>query len=346
MIADIALATLGLVILLLAGDALVKGAVNLALRIGVPALLVSLTIVAFGTSAPELLISVAAILDGAPGIAMGNVVGSNIANILLVLGVPALLSGLDTSQSETRKTYSMMIAASVLFVALATLGPFTWWHGVILLAGLALVLGDAFRTARAHRRDNRAAQRAGAAGEVATVPEDAGPEDAVREEGAAEDEAADLEGADEEMPGWKVALFLLLGLVGLPVGADILVDSSVNIAATLGVPDTVIGLTLVALGTSLPELATTVMAAIRRQADVALGNVIGSNMFNLLAIIGISSFVGDIPVDPALLRFDLWVMLGASVLLAPFVFLRWPMGRAWGVALTAGYIAYIYLVVA
>ena len=324
MIVDIALATLGLVILLLAGDALVKGAVNLALRIGVPALLVSLTIVAFGTSAPELLISVAAILDGAAGIAMGNVVGSNIANILLVLGIPALLSGLDTSQSETRKTYSMMIAASVLFIALAMAGPFTWWHGLILLAGLALVLGDAFRAARAHRRDTRAAQSAASADEV----------------------AEDLEGADEEMPGWKVALFLLLGLVGLPLGADILVDSSVSIAAALGVPDTVIGLTLVALGTSLPELATTVMAAIRRQADVALGNVIGSNMFNLLAIIGISSFVGDIPVDPGLLRFDLWVMLGASVLLAPFVFLRWHMGRAWGVALTAGYILYIYLVVA
>jgi cation:H+ antiporter len=324
MIVDIALATLGLVILLLAGDALVKGAVNLALRIGVPALLVSLTIVAFGTSAPELLISVAAILDGAAGIAMGNVVGSNIANILLVLGVPALLTGLDPSQSETRKTYSMMVAASVLFIALALLGPFTWWHGAILLAGLALVLGDAFRTARAHRRDTRAAERA------ATAPQ-------VEEE---------LEGADDEMPGWKVGMFLLLGLVGLPLGADILVDSSTSIAETLGVPDTVIGLTLVALGTSLPELATTVMAAIRRQADVALGNVIGSNMFNLLAIIGISSFVGDIPVDPALLRFDLWVMLGTSILLAPFVFLRWNMGRAWGVALTAAYIGYIYLVVA
>ncbi|RDC72092.1 sodium:calcium antiporter [Rhodovulum sp. 12E13] len=323
MLTDILLASLGLVILLLAGDALVRGAVNLALRIGVPALLVSLTIVAFGTSAPELLISVAAILDGAPGIALGNVVGSNTANILLVLGIPALMTGLATEGHDTRKTYSMMIAASVLFIALAFAGPFTWWHGLILLAGLSVVLGDAFRSARNHRRDNREAAEA-----------------------AVEAEEIDLEGADDEMPGWKVALFLVLGLVGLPLGADILVDSSVRIAETLGVPDTVIGLTLIAIGTSLPELATTVMAAIRRQADVALGNVIGSNMFNLLAIIGVSSFVGEIPVDPVLLRFDLWVMLGASLLLAPFVFLHWRMGRAWGVALSALYVGYLYLVVA
>ncbi len=322
MVTDVLVAGLGLVILLLAGDALVKGAVNLALRIGVPALLVSLTIVAFGTSAPELLISVAAIADDAPGIALGNVVGSNTANILLVLGIPALVSGLVTEGCETRKTYTMMLAASVLFIALAFLGPFTWWHGTILLGGLALVLGDAFRTARDHRRDARAAAALTAEADL------------------------DLDGADDEMPGWKVGLYLVLGLVGLPLGADLLVDSAVSIAATLGVPDTVIGLTLIAIGTSLPELATTVMAALRRQADVALGNVIGSNVFNLLAIIGIASFVGDIPVDPAVLRFDLWVMLGASVLLAPFVFFHWRMGRAWGVALTAAYAAYLYLVVA
>ena len=322
MAGDALMATLGLVILLLAGDALVKGAVNLALRIGVPALLVSLTIVAFGTSAPELLISIAAIADDAAGIALGNVVGSNTANILLVLGVPALISGLDTGATESRKTYTMMMAASVLFIALAFLGPFTWWHGAILLAGLALMLGDAARAARAHRAD---------AAEAAAL---------------ASDDPDDLEGADPDMPGWKLGLFLVLGLIGLPLGADILVDSASDIAEELGVPDTVIGLTLVALGTSLPELATTVMAALRNQTDVALGNVIGSNMFNLLAIIGISSFVGAIPVDPAVLRFDLWVMLGASALLAPFVFLHWRMGRAWGVALTGAYLAYLYVVVA
>ncbi|MEM6738910.1 MAG: sodium:calcium antiporter, partial [Pseudomonadota bacterium] len=165
-----------------------------------------------------------------------------------------------------------------------------------------------------------------------------------REANANEDEDLDLEGADDSMPGWKVATFLILGLIGLPLGADILVDSAVDIAAELGVPDTVIGLTLIAVGTSLPELATTVMAALRRQSDVALGNVIGSNMFNLLAIIGISTFVGPIPVDPSFLRFDLWVMLAASLLLAPFVFLRWHMGMGWGVALTGAYVAYLLVV--
>ena len=324
MLADIGMAGLGLVILLLAGDALVKGAVNLALRVGIPALLVSLTIVAFGTSAPELLISVAAIQDGAPGIALGNVVGSNIANILLVMGIPLLISVMHTGALDTRKTYSIMLASSVLFVALGFTGMFEWWHGLILLAGLGLVLGDAVHTARAHRRRGKAAAALAA------------------ENGTDEEE---IEGADDSMPSWRVGLFLVLGLVGLPLGADILVDASVNIATALGVSDTVIGLTLVAVGTSLPELATTVMAALRKQADVALGNVIGSNIFNLLAIIGIASLVGPIPVDPQFLALDFWVMLGASLLLAPIVFGRRDMGRTWGIGLCAAYLVYLAVVV-
>uniref|UniRef100_UPI0035678470 sodium:calcium antiporter n=1 Tax=Actibacterium sp. TaxID=1872125 RepID=UPI0035678470 len=140
---DLLYASLGLVILLLAGDSLVKGAVNMSLRLGVPALIVSLTIVAFGTSAPELLIAIKAVLDNAPGIALGNVVGSNTANVLLVLGIPAIISGLHTKECDTRRTYGMMLIATVLFIALCFAGPLTWWHGVILLAGLTLVLSDA-----------------------------------------------------------------------------------------------------------------------------------------------------------------------------------------------------------
>jgi cation:H+ antiporter len=143
------------------------------------------------------------------------------------------------------------------------------------------------------------------------------------------------------MPWWRIGVYLGLGLIGLPLGADLLVDSSIAIATVYGVSETVIGLTLVAIGTSLPELATTVMAAIRKHADVALGNVIGSNMFNLLGIIGISSLVGPIPVEPGLLRFDIWVMLAASLVLAPFVFLRWSMGGVVGVVFTALYLGYI-----
>ena len=317
---DWLLACLGLVILLLAGDSLVRGAVNLALRMGIPALVVSLTIVAFGTSAPELLIAIRALFDNAPGIAMGNVVGSNTANILLVLGFPALLAAMHTSECDTRKNYNYMIAGTLLFIALAFRGVFDFWAGLILLAALAAILTDSFLHARNHRRDAKAAA-------------------------AEAEDLEDLEGADPELPWWKILVFLLLGLVGLPLGADLLVDASVNIARTFHISEPVIGLTLVALGTSLPELATTTMAALRRQADVALGNVIGSNMFNLLAIIGVTSLLGPIPVAPQFMQFDLWVMLASSLLLVPFVFFKRDITRGWGVLLTALYLVYIAIVV-
>ncbi|MEP2781937.1 MAG: calcium/sodium antiporter [Pseudoruegeria sp.] len=305
---------LGLVILLLGGDSLVRGAVNLSLRLGVPALIVSLTIVSFGTSAPELLISIGAVTEGVPGLAMGNVIGSNTANVLLVLGVPALLAPMATSCCNTRKSYLITLGATFLFIALCFFGPITWWHALILLGYLAIVLLDNFREAVSHRADAKACNE------------------------------EEVEGADPNMSWPKIGLFILLGLIGLPLGADLLIDGAENIARTFGVPETVIGLTLVAIGTSLPELATTVMAALRKQADVALGNVIGSNMFNLLAIIGVAGLVGPLPVDPELLRFDLWVMLGATVLLVPFVFFKRDITRGWGIALTAGYVAYILTV--
>ena len=201
--------------------------------------------------------------------------------------------------------------ASVLFIALAFLGEFTVTSGLILLAALAFVLGVAFREARAHRKNGK------------------------------DSDLDDIEEADPDMPYWRIGIYLLLGLIGLPLGADLLVDNASIIARMYGVTDTVIGLTLVAIGTSLPELATTVMAALRRQADVALGNVIGSNMFNLLAIIGIATFVGPITVDPAFLRVDLWVMLGASLVLVPFVFFKKDITRTWGIILSAIYVVYL-----
>lgn len=312
------LSGLGLLILLLAGDALVKGAVNLSLRVGIPALIVSLTIVAFGTSAPELLISVEAIIRGVPGLALGNVVGSNTANILMVLGIPALLVGLDTSECDSRRNFVIMISATLAFIGLAFFGPFTWWHGLILLAGLIAMLCEAGWAARNHKRE-------AAAIEVADSPED-------------------VEGADPDMPWWQIILFLVLGLIGLPLGANILVDASVVIAAAYGVSESAIGLTLVAVGTSLPELATTVMAALRRHAAVALGNVIGSNIFNLLGIIGVASLIGPIPVDAEVLRFDLWIMLATSLLLVPFVYGKWIFGRAVGLVFSALYIIYVVVV--
>ncbi|RAP39933.1 sodium:proton exchanger [Rhodovulum viride] len=320
MASDLLNAGLGLALLLLAGDSLVKGAVNLSLRLGVPALIVSLTIVAFGTSAPELLISIKAVLDNSPGIAMGNVVGSNIANVLLVLGIPALMTGIRTDECDTRRTYALMVGSTLFFLFVCMIGPITWIHGIGLMLALGFVLVDAFLSARNHRRE------AAVAAEAARC--------------AAADEAEEVEGADPSLGWFKIGMFLVLGLLGLPLGADLLVDASISIAHEIGVSDTVIGLTLVAVGTSLPELATTVMAALRRQADVAMGNVIGSNMFNLLAIIGMASFFGDIAVPPEMLRFDLWIMLGAALLLTPFVVWKLALGRAWGAVFFLLYAAY------
>jgi len=301
----------GLIILLLAGDALVRGAVNLSLRLGIPALIVSLTVVAFGTSAPELLIAIQAVIDGVPGLAMGNVVGSNTANVLLVLGIPALFSGLPTSQSKTQKSYIQMIAATLLFIAVSFFGPITWVHALVLLGGMAMILTDQFR-------------------------------DALSGRAAVLDEPP--EGADPTMAGWKIATYLFAGLVGLPLGASLLVHNASAIATRMGVSETIIGLTLVAVGTSLPELATTVVAAMRKHADVALGNVIGSNLFNLLVVVGVAGLFGPIPVPEAFLRFDLWVMLASSLILAPIVFWHKDLGKRWGFALCTLYAVYIFIV--
>ena len=300
----------GLVILLLSGDLLVRGAVNLSLRLGVPALIVSLTIVAFGTSAPELLIAISAVDDGASGIAIGNVIGSNIANVLLVLGMPALLSTLDFSECDTRRDFYIMLGATVVFIALAATGQFGWWQGAILLAMLAGFLGSAVWRAKCQT-------------------------------GASSTDEDDLEGLDPELPMWKVLGFLLLGLIGLPMGADILVDNAVYIARTYGISEEIIGLTLIAIGTSLPELATTVMAGLRNQAEVALGNVIGSNIFNLLGIIGVTTLFDEIYVSSSFFALDIWVMLASALVLIPFVFLKWRMSRPIGALFLGAYTLYL-----
>ena len=307
MILDAVMILAGLALLVVAGDALVKGAVNLSLRLGVPALIVGLTVVAFGTSAPELLVSVDAILDGVPALAIGNVVGSNIANILLVLGIPALIAAVPVSR-DLMFDFLVMMAATALFIALAWLGPLGWPHGLALLAGLGLMLWSSYTRAQAHR--------------AAAEPE--------------------LEGVDEGMSRLHIALYLLGGIIGLPLGANLLVGGATDIATTFGVSEAVIGLTLVAVGTSLPELATTVTAALRRETGVALGNVIGSNIFNLLGIIGISSLVGRIPVPVEMLNLDLWVMAATSAVLGIFVLSGRSIGRVAGVLLIALYGAYLF----
>ena len=307
MILDVGLIIAGLALLVVAGDALVKGAVNLSLRLGVPALIVGLTVVAFGTSAPELLVSVDAILDGVPTLAIGNVVGSNIANILLVLGIPALIAAVPVSR-DLLFDFLVMMAATALFIALAWLGPLGWPHGLTLLTGLGLMLWSSYARAQAHR--------------AAAEPE--------------------LEGVEEGISTLRIAVYLIGGIVGLPLGASLLVDGATDIASALGVSEAVIGLTLVAVGTSLPELATTVTAALRREAGVALGNVIGSNIFNLLGIIGISALVGRMPVPAEMLHLDLWVMAATSALLGVFVLSGRSIGRIAGLVLIALYGAYLF----
>lgn len=304
----------GLALLVLAGDALVKGAVNLSLKLGIPAIIVGLTVVAFGTSAPELLVSINAILDGVPALALGNVVGSNTANILLVLGVPALIATVPVSRDLTRD-FGVMIGATGLFVGLAFTGVFGWWQGLLLLAALIWMLFDSYCRAQAHRKQLPA--------------------------GADDDDLADLEGVEDGISGAKIAFFLIAGIIGLPVGAHLLVEGAVDVASRMGVSEAVIGLSLVAIGTSLPELATTVAAAFRREAGVALGNVIGSNIFNLLGIIGVAALVGNIPVPASMLQSDLWVMVGASVVLGLFIWTGRGITRFAGIGLLALYGLYL-----
>ena len=307
MVLDLALAGVGLVILLLAGDVLVRGAVALSLRLGIPVLIVSLTVVSFGTSAPELLISIQAALDGVPGIAVGNVVGSNIANVLMVLGVPALIASMNPGNCDCARSYYQMLAASVVLIALCFFGPLHFWQAAVLLVLFGLMLTDMFIQGRNGGEEL--------------------PEEFETSPG---------------MPVWKMSALIIAGLIGLPVGAQFLIDGAVGVSRTLGVSEEVIGLTMVAIGTSLPELATTTMAAIRRQADVAIGNVIGSNLFNILGILGVASLFGPIPIDPAFLTRDLWVMLACALVLAPFVLGGWRIGKRWGVAFLALYAIYIF----
>jgi cation:H+ antiporter len=302
----------GLVYLLLAGDLLVRGAVALARRAGIPPMIVGLTIVAFGTSAPELFICLGAVFKGHSGLALGNVVGSNIANVLLVLGLPALIYPTLCNQETLGRDATLMVAISLLFTALCFSGPLDRLQGAALVLLLVPIL------ARQARQSNGSG---------------------LQEE--AEEELQRVLGLPRG--GRMIALFLVLGMLGLPLGANLMVEGAVAIAELAGVPSSVIGLSVVAIGTSLPELATTVVAALHRHADLALGNVLGSNLFNMLAIMGVAAMVSPAPiaVPPEFLRFDLLVMLAAALVLGYFAWTKNSIGRSSGAALLAGYAVYI-----
>ena len=305
-----ALSFLGLFLLLISGDFLVRGAIQLSNRIGISPLMVSLTIVAFGTSAPELIVAIKATLSGSPGLALGNVVGSNIANILLVLGLPTLIMGLKNNIADAKRSFGFMIVASVLFIVFGMSGSFSWIYGVVLLSLLAFFLFDTFRQNSKKTLNSEI-----------------------------------LESQQKiSHSWWTITLFLILGVIGLPLGADLLVTNASALAKGYGVSDAIVGLTLVAIGTSLPELATTFIAFVRKKAEVVLGNLIGSNIFNLFAIIGITSLISPVPVDPTFIKFDFWVMLGASALIAPFILLNIQFNRLSGFLFVALYINYLIVI--
>ena len=308
----------GLVVLIIAGDILVRGSVGVAQRLGIPNLVIGLTIVAFGTSAPELVISLQAALEGSGGIAIGNVVGSNIANVLLVLGLPALIAATPCGEDGATRNAVFMVAISIVFIVLCFLSPIGLISSVILLGLLALFLGNSALTAIKHRRKSKA-------------------------DGSKDDETLeDVDGVPDSMV--VAGAYILLGLVGLPLGAHFTINGATAVAFAWGVSDAVIALTVIAIGTSLPELATTVMAALRQHGAVAIGNVIGSNIFNLLAIIGITAAVVPIHVPGEILLLDIWVMMVCVLLLLALAASRFCLGKKSGFVMCAAYGLYIFAV--
>ncbi|MEL6765886.1 MAG: calcium/sodium antiporter [Pseudomonadota bacterium] len=311
---DLVLVLGGLALLVAGGDILVRGAVALSLRLGIPAIIVSATVVAIGTSAPELIISIQAAIEGAPGIALGNVVGSNIANVWLVLGIPALIAPLAGCGDDARRSLYFMIAGTLLFTIFILSGSLPWWGGLALIAVMGIMVWDSVRHSIEHREQRQLRESVNAAANP-NPPED----------------MADLEDVDPNMAPWKIGGLILLGVAMLPVGAQFLIDGARGVAMEMGVSEAAIGLTLVALGTSLPELATTVMAALRRQTDVAIGNVVGSNLFNITLIIGAAAAIAPLDVPREFIERDIWIMLAATAMLVPYVLLnrmlcRWTGG--------------------
>jgi cation:H+ antiporter len=297
----------GFVLLVAGGDVLVRGAVGLAIRLGVSPLMIGLTVVGFGTSTPELVTSLNAALAGSPGIALGNIIGSNTANILLILGVAALLYPIEVSAAAFRRDAGVLVLASLAAAAVVWSGLIGRGAGVFLVAGLVAYLGLAYRQERA------------------TTGYDS---DLARE---------------APSPLWPALLKVAAGISLTVLGAKLLVDAASELARLWGVSETLIGLTIVAVGTSLPELVTSVVAALRRQSAIAFGNVIGSNIYNILGILGLTAIVQPLPVPGEIAAFDIWVMLASTAALLVLVRTGWQVTRLEGGLLLAAYAVYVGL---
>ncbi|MGA1826197.1 MAG: calcium/sodium antiporter [bacterium] len=314
MIIDIMLLILGLAVLVLGGELLVRGASSIALVWGVSPLVIGLTVVAFGTSAPEAAVSILSSLQGIAGVAIGNIIGSNIFNILVVLGFSALIAPLSVHQQVIHFEAPLGVGVTLLLAGLSFDGVISRFDGIFLFSGILVYTFWAIRKSR-------------------TEPVE------IQQEYA-------KEFGRSAQPNGHIAfqLLFIIGGVGLLVfGSDLLVKGASSMARRMGVSDLVIGLTIIAAGTSLPELATSIIATIRGEKDIAVGNVIGSNLFNILCVLGLVGLIArhGFPVPPRVLHCDLWIMLGASALVLPVFFTGYRISRWEGAIFIIFYILYL-----
>jgi cation:H+ antiporter len=302
----------GFGLLLFGGEALVRGSVAVARRFNLSPLLIGLTLVGFGTSTPELVTSIQAAMIGSPGIAVGNVVGSNICNILFILGIAAIIQPLRADPAAFARDGTVLALSAAICGAFVAVGHLGRLAGTVLVSCLAAYV--IFTFLRERRMPDASATL----------------------------HAEEASAADPGPRSLLLALIFTFGGIGMTVlGADLLVDAAVFLARAYGVSETVIGLTIVAVGTSLPELVTSLVAAVRRQPDVAFGNVVGSNIFNALGILGVTALVQPIPIPTEILRLDLWVMLAATALLIVFTVTGWRLNRIEGGVFLGFYAAYL-----
>jgi len=284
MLLNIAAIILGFVLLVWGAERFVTGAAAIARNLGVSSLLIGLTIVGFGTSAPEILVSAMASVQGNPGLAIGNAIGSNIANIALILGVTAMVAPLNVHSTTLKREYPMLLAVCLLAALLMLDGDLDYIDGIILISGLVLVIYGMVRIGKAsHRSDPMEIEY------EAEIPQD--------------------------MPNGKATLWFLVGLALLLISSRMLVWGAVNIATAFGVSDLIIGLTIVALGTSLPELAAGITSALKREHDIAIGNIIGSNMYNLLAVLPMPGLLAPGSFSPEIMQRDMPVMIGLTLMM-------------------------------
>ena len=348
-IKQLAILIIGFTLLVKGADLFVDGASGIAKKFGISELIIGLTIVAMGTSAPEAAVSIAAATKGSAGISIGNVIGSNIMNIFIILGVVAAIVPLKIERSTVRYEMPFTIIVTVLFVMLGRDGLITRLDGAILWTGLLLYTAYLLRQAK--QKPEESATQANAANnktENAASPETITTSATVANKPAEENSITTTtlktaEAAPAESPSiWKLIAFTIVGLAVILVSSDYAVDAAVALAKIFNISDRVIGLTIVALGTSLPELVTSVTAALRGNGDLAVGNVIGSCIFNLLFVLGTSSLIMPIPCAPNFL-FDAYVAVGATVLLLIFGYTHMKIVRWEGLLLLACYVIYAYV---